>query len=126
MRSLFIVTAVIEVGAGLVLVSLPALAVRLLLGSSPDTSTLMVVGRVAGAALLALGVACWLARHDDKSLAAAALVAAMVMYNSSAVAILALAGLGPGPTGLLLWPAVVVHGAMAIWCIVCFRSARAK
>jgi len=56
---LMIVTAVGEGGAGLVLLVLPAVPVALLFGvdqASPETS---FVGRIAGAALLALGVACW-------------------------------------------------------------------
>ena len=40
------------------------------------------VARIAGAALLSLGVACWLARKDDRSPAATAIIAATLLYNS--------------------------------------------
>jgi hypothetical protein len=120
-KNLFIVTAVIEMGAGLALLALPSPAVTLLLGSSPDTPAAVTVGRVTGAALLALGIACWLARHDGQSRAATGLVAAMVLYNIATVAILASAGIGSGPAGIALWPADVLHAAMAVWCIACLR-----
>ena len=94
MKHLLTLTAVIEVGAGVALVALPSLLVTLLLGSALDTPAAVTVGRVAGAALLALGVACWLARHDGRSRAATGLVAAMLLYNLAAVSILASAGIG--------------------------------
>jgi hypothetical protein len=80
-----------------------------------------ILGRVAGAALLALGVACWLARDDTQNRAATGLVVAMLMYNIVATAVLAFAGIGLGLHGVALWPAVVLHAVMAIWCTVCLR-----
>ena len=124
MNQLLTLTAVIEVGTGLALVVLPSAAVTLLLGSALDTPAAVTLGRVAGAALLALGVACWLARHDGRSRAATGLVAAMLLYNLAAVSILASAGIGSGLGGVVLWSAVVLHAAMAVWCIACLRSKR--
>jgi hypothetical protein len=123
-KNLLILTAVIDLGAGLALVVWPSLSVTLLLGSSLDTSAALTVARVAGAALVALGVACLLVRPDGQSRAATGLVAAMLLYNLAAVAILASAGIGSGLTGVALWPAVVLHAAMAVWCIACIRSKR--
>jgi len=57
-------------GTGLVLVALPPLLAALLLGSSVDAPAALTVGHVAGAALLAIGVACWPARYDGQSRAA--------------------------------------------------------
>ena len=122
MKSLLIVTALIEAATGLALLLSPSLLVSLLLGSSLDAPAALTVGRVAGAALLALGVACWLARDDVESHAAQGLVAAMLLYNIAAVLLLASAGIGSGLRGVELWPAVVLHAALAIWCIACLRS----
>jgi hypothetical protein len=124
MRTLFLVTAVIEVGAGLGLALAPVALVSFLLGSSLDTPAAVTVGRVAGTALLALGVACWLARHDGRSRVATGLVTAMLLYNLAAVSILASAGIGLGLGGVALWLAVVLHAAMGVWCIVCLRRKR--
>jgi hypothetical protein len=119
MKNLQAVTAVIEAGAGLALGCCPSFAVKLLLGSELDTPVAVTLGRVTGAALLALGVACWLARGDSQSRAARGLVVAMVLYNFAAVALFVFAGIGLGLHGVALWPAMILHAAMTIWCIAC-------
>jgi hypothetical protein len=121
MSRLLKLTAIIEMATGLGLLAVPSVVVRLLLGSPLDTSAAAMLGRVAGAALLALGVACWIARDDTQSRATKGLVVAMLMYNLVATAVLAFAGISLGLHGVVLWPAVVVHAVMAIWCIVCLR-----
>jgi hypothetical protein len=121
MKKLLTLTAVIEVGAGLALVALPSAAAMLLVGSPLDSPVALLVLRLAGVALLALGVACWLARNDAQSRAAAGLAAAMLLYNSGAVAVFMYAGIGLRLSGIGLWPAAVLHAAMAVWCIACIR-----
>jgi hypothetical protein len=81
-----------------------------------------VVGRLAGAGLLSLGVVCWLARNDEPSRAVHGLVAAMLLYNIIAVVVLAYAGGVLALVGIALWPAVVLHTALTVWCIACRRS----
>src|SRR5258708_16368212 len=102
------------------LTSLPAIVVRLLFGAEISGASIPL-GRVAGAALLALGVACWLARGDTQSRATRGLVVAMLMYNLVATAVLAFAGIGLQLHGVLLWPAVVLHPVMGAWCVACLR-----
>ena len=121
MSRLLKLTALIEAATGLGLIATPSIVVRLLLGSPLDTSAAVMLGRVAGTALLALGVACWLARDDTQSRAARGLVSAMLLYNIGATLILGAAGLGSGLVGLILWPAVVLHAVMAVWCVACLR-----
>ena len=75
MKSLLTITAIVEAATGLGLVVLPSVVVQLLLGSPLHAPAAVMLGRVAGAALLALGVACWLARADAQSRAARGLVA---------------------------------------------------
>ncbi len=117
MKQLLIVTALIEVGASLALLCCPSATVALLLGAPLDTPSAISLGRVAGAALFALGVASWLAHYDEKSRAARGVVSAMVLYNLGAVVILGLAGIRSEPAGVVLWPAVVLHVAMTVWCV---------
>jgi Kef-type K+ transport system membrane component KefB len=117
MKTLLTVTAVLEAGAGLGLAALPSAAVAVLLGSPLDTPNALVVGRVAGVALLALGAACWLSRNAPESRAARGVVGAMVVYNLGAVIVLAAAGIWSQPVGVALWPVVVLHAAMAVWCV---------
>jgi hypothetical protein len=68
-------------------------------------------------ALLALGVACWLARHDERGPSAKALVGAMILYNAGVVAVLVHQAVGVAMAGIALWPTVVAHAAMGVWCI---------
>jgi hypothetical protein len=113
-------TAIIEAATGLGLIAVPAIVVGLLLGAEISGASIPL-GRVAGAALLALGVACWLARDDMQSRAARGLVVAMLTYNIPATAVLAFAGIALGLHGVVLWPAVVLHAVMAVWCVACLR-----
>jgi len=119
-QKLLIVTALAETGAAVMLLVSPPLVVALLLGASLDAPAALVVARVAGAALLSLGCACWLARND----AVPALVAAMLLYNGVSVAVLAYAAAGARLVGVLTWPAVALHAALAVWCIACLLSGR--
>ena len=61
---LLIVTAVGEAGTGLLLMLLPSVAFVLLLGVEHASLEMVVVARLFGAALLAIGLACWLGRSD--------------------------------------------------------------
>ena len=60
MRNLLVVTAALEGTTGLALVALPSQLAALLLGSSLDAPAAMTLARIAGVALLALAVTCWL------------------------------------------------------------------
>ena len=121
-RTLLIVTALAETGVGLALLWSPPLVAGLLLGASLDSPAALVVGRIAGAALFSLGAACWLARDDGPTCARRGLVAAMLLYNCAAVAVLATAGAGAKLVGVLMWPAVALHAGLVLWCIASLRS----
>jgi hypothetical protein len=119
---LLIVTALAETATGLMLLVSPTLVVAFLLGASLEASAGLVVARLAGAALLSLGCACWLARNDGPNGAVGGMVTAMLLYNTLAVAILANAGTGARLVGVLTWPAVALHAVLAVWCVACLRS----
>ena len=65
-----------------------------------------------------------LAGAQGRRRAASGLGAAMLWYNAAAVAVLAYAGTGLRLAGIGLWPAVVLHAAMAVWCMACLRGGR--
>jgi hypothetical protein len=124
-KQLLSVTGAAETATGLVLAVAPSLLVELLLGAVPGTAAGITVSRVAGVAILALGVACWLARQDAAGRAARGLIAAMLLYNAAVAAILVLVWTNQGLSGVALWPVVLAHAVLAVWCVVAL-SAREK
>lgn len=122
-RALLAVTAILEGSLGVVLLAVPALLTPILLGGSLDTSAAVVVARLAGAALISLGVACWFGSRDAQGRTAVGIVAAMLLYNIAAVVLLVSARFCLGMTGIGLLPASALHVALAVWCITCLRAA---
>jgi hypothetical protein len=116
-KLLLSITGAVEVLTGLLLLAAPSILVELLLGEPPGSPAGVTVARVTGAALLALGVACWLARDDGLSRAAKGLVAAMLLYNVAVVVVLVIAWATQGLSGVGLWPVILAHAGLAIWCI---------
>jgi hypothetical protein len=121
-KPLLSVTGALEAATGLALLVAPSALVELLLGAAPGTPAGVTVSRVAGVALLALGVACWLAREDAAGRAAKGLVAAMLLYNVAVVAILVLAWTSLGLFGIAFWPVVLAHAGLAAWCVACLAT----
>ena len=76
---LFVATALLECGAGLALLASPALATWLVLGVRTPSPDAIFLGRIGGAGLLAIGVACWFARDDRGSRAQQGLLRAMLV-----------------------------------------------
>ena len=122
MSKVLTVTAVLEAATGLGLLAQPTLVSFLILGSSLDTVAGLVVARIAGVALLALGLTCWLARHDEGARAVRGLVGAMALYNAGVLAMLVHAALVLGVSGIALWPIVVGHAGMGFWCIINLKA----
>jgi hypothetical protein len=93
-----VLAAVSEAATGVALLMVPSLVGQLLFGAEL-TGVAMTVARVAGIALIALGVACWPGTP----------LVGMLTYNAAVTLYLAYLGLAGGVTGILLWPAVVLH-----------------
>jgi Ca2+/Na+ antiporter len=113
--------AIVEIGTGLVLMIDPALVVALLLGAEVSgVGTLL--GRCFGIALLALGAACWPSRQRAESGSPA--FRAMLIYNTLIalylVYLFTIRHLG----GLLLWPGVALHAAVALLLVWTWRTER--
>ena len=98
MRKVLAFAAVGEAATGLALLIVPALVGVLLLGEEL-TGMAVVVARVAGIALIALAVACWPGKP----------LIGMLTYSAAVTAYLAYLGISGVLSGLLLWPAVVLH-----------------
>ena len=97
-RKPLVLAAAGEAAFGLVLLADPPLVVGLLFDSG-ITGAGMVMGRVAGIALVALGFACWPGTP----------LIGMLTYSAAVTLYLAYVGFAGGLSGILLWPAVVLH-----------------
>ena len=98
MKRVLIFAAVGEAATGVALLIVPSLVGQLLFGGAL-TGIAIPVARVAGIALIALGVACWPGTP----------LAGMLTYSAAVTLYLAYLGLAGGLIGILLWPAVVLH-----------------
>ena len=126
MKLLLILAAVIEAVAGLALLLIPTVAVSALLGAALDTATGLVAGRIAGAALVALAIACWQARNGERGSPAIGVVEAMSFYNFAAAMVLVYAGTRLDLRSALLWPAILLHLGLGAWCVLMLWFTRRK
>jgi hypothetical protein len=103
MKRVLVFAAVSEAATGMALVVVPSLVGQLLLGVELSGVS-VVIGRVTGIALIALGVACWPGTP----------LVGMLTYSAAVTLYLAYAGLADGFSGILLWPAVALHGILTV------------
>jgi hypothetical protein len=94
--------AIGEAATAAALLIVPSLVGRLLLGEAL-TGIAIPVARVAGIALMALAIACWPGPPR----------AGMLAYSAAITLYLAYLGVAEGVTGMLLWPAVVLHAVLS-------------
>ena len=97
----------VEAATGILLLAFPPIVIRLLFGAE-IAGVGEMVGRVAGMALIGLGVACWPGGSTRRALNG------MLAYGALATPYLAYIGLRGETVGPLLWPAVVVHAVLVI------------
>jgi hypothetical protein len=76
------------------------------------TGVCIPVARVAGFALIALGLACW--PGSDATGVANRALRAMLCYSLLATLYLAYLGIRGEWVGVLLWPAVAIHGILTV------------
>ena len=111
LSGLLTIGAVLEAPLGLGLLAIPSAISSLLLGSSLSGPGL-VIARIAGGALLGLGIACWFARSTPIVRAGLGVAGALLIYNIVACVTLAEVPPGPGSRALLVG-AASLHGLLA-------------
>ena len=121
-KALLGVTALIEAGTGALLLFVPALTTEILLGAALTSPESLMVARVAGAALLSIGLICWLERNRSGTLLSVGLIAGLLLYNATAGALLAYQAIFANMQGIGIWPALAVHAVLLAWCAACLRQ----
>jgi hypothetical protein len=111
MKNLLALAAVSEATAGLVLLVYPPIVVKLLFGAEISGAG-VVMSRIAGMSLIALGLACWPARETGPR--AGWPLCGMLTYSSLVTLYLVYLGLDGEWVGKLLWPAAAVHLVLSI------------
>jgi len=116
MKKLLILAAITEALTGLILLVYPLILIRLLFDSD-ITGAGVMISRLAGCSLIALGVACWPDRDKIRPFVG------MLIYNVLAALYLAYVGV-TGRVGILLWPAVAVHVALSLLLVRAWMKER--
>lgn len=103
MKKLLTLAAIGETATGLALLIVPSLVVRLLFDAE-IVGVGVVMSRLAGIALIGLGVACWPGPP----------LIGMLTYSVLAMLYLTYIGVRGEWVGLLLWPAVMLHALLTL------------
>ena len=111
MRKVLAFSAVTEFLTGVALLADPSLVVRLLVGGEVAGGGL-VAARAFGVALLALSIACWPDRPPAPI--GGPPFRGLLVYNALIALYLAALGTVAHMEGMLLWPAAVLHAAVAV------------
>ncbi len=107
--------AAAEAGTGLLLLAYPPIVVRLLFGAEISGSG-VIMSRLAGLALIGLGVSCWPGSSAFQALYG------MLAYSTLAMLYLIRIGIRGAPEGPLLWPGVVVHAIIVVLLMWAWRK----
>jgi hypothetical protein len=114
MKRLLAFASAAEGLTGLALVGDPALVARVLFGSD-ITGAGVFMSRIAGLALIAIGLGCW---PDDNMRRA---FYTMLTYSTLVLLYLVVVGIG-GHAGILLWPAVAYHACLSVVLVLLWRK----
>jgi hypothetical protein len=119
MRWILYAAAADPVLTGLFMLTSPSLFGQLILGTD-FSGPALALGRIGGAAMFALGLASW-----PSGATATPAMRALLIFNVLATLYLGYLGGVAKMVGVLLWPAVAVHAALAILLALGWRvSAR--
>jgi hypothetical protein len=123
MKQVLGLAAVLEAATGLVLIIHPGLVAQGLFGDGVAGAG-MVLSRVAGFALLALGVACWPSREAGSGRARS--TEALLTYSLLVTLYLVYLGVVTHLAGILLWPGVAVHVIWMLLLVAAWRHDRQR
>lgn len=112
----------LEIVVGAIFVTVPDIPCRLLFAVAPG-GVGVPLGRFAGIALFALGTACAPSTTPGSRRSA---VLGLLIYNAGAVIFLTTVALATTFRGFLLWPVVILHGAIAAALLPQFLPVRSE
>jgi hypothetical protein len=108
MSRLLRASASVEAATGVALIVVPSLVARMLLGAELS-GVGIIVARLAGISLFSLGLACWPTTESTRAASSA-----LLAYNLLVGLYLLYLGIRGEWVGVLLWPAALLHAAIAL------------
>jgi len=118
MKNLLAFTALIECATGLLLIVIPEVVTGFLIGSWPGPNSAILILRIAGIALLIIGIVCWLSRNTEQNRFTRRLIISLMVYNITIPVVFIYMAIAINLSGPGLWPAVLIHLLMLAWCII--------
>lgn len=115
LKKVLIFCAILEILTGLILLISPSLMGQLLLGIA-FSGVVLIVARIAGIALLALGFSCW----------PGSTLKGILIYNLLITVYLAYIGFVGDVKGVLLWPVVILHLILTVLLLKAYWYASCK
>jgi hypothetical protein len=116
---LLLTMAIIESSLGAALIMAPSITAHAISGAVQSSPTEAPIIRIAGAALFAIGVCCFLGRLTEGRGVRGRpfdLVPGLAVFTACAVAVLTDA-LMRDVRAPLLWPVMIIHSALLVWCV---------
>jgi len=110
LKNLLRISSVAEATTGFAAIIIPSIVIQLLFGVEVS-GVALTISRLAGIALLSLGIACWPGEHFMQALRA------MSLYNLLVAIFFIYIGLSSSFVGILLWPAGILHFGLAVLLI---------
>ena len=107
MKNLLKFCSLTESTTGLAAIVIPSIVLLLLFGVEANEISI-TISRLAGIALLSLGIACWPGDHFTQALRS------MSIYNLLVAIFFIYIGLSSSLVGILLWPVIILHALLAI------------
>jgi len=124
MKLLLAIMAIFEGLTGAALLIMPTLTITLLLGAEMQDPAGLIGARIAGAALFSLAILCSTATREKEN--RITIVAAMLFYNIAAEIVLVYAAAGLALQSKFLWPAILAHQVLGVWCAFILLRRRVK
>ena len=110
MKTLVVMAAsLLEIVVGITFIAVPDIPCRLVFAATPE-SVAILLARFAGVGLLGLGVACLPSKRAEPNRGA---VLGLLAFNVGATIFFAWVAVATSFRGFLLWPAVILHAAIA-------------
>jgi hypothetical protein len=111
------VMAFINVMAGIAFIVFPVFLSWLVLGVSLSEPAAVVVSRIAGVAVLSLGIVCWMVASEGRSKPGKSLVTGLAIYNTLVMMVMVYSITIQDFTSSGLWVVILLHAILAGWCI---------